>query len=113
VGINCVIRKSRFEEDAVAVAEFCKLQGLQIRFIRMMNLENGEFSVVDGGEGGNCKICNRLRVTANGKIKPCLFSDQEYDIRQLGLPTAYRLALAEKPCCGSTNQVGSFYNIGG
>ncbi len=28
-----------------------------------------------------CSECNRLRVTADGKIRPCLFSDTEYDVR--------------------------------
>ncbi len=29
-----------------------------------------------------CSECNRLRVTADGKIRPCLFSDDEYDVRE-------------------------------
>lgn len=28
-----------------------------------------------------CAECNRLRVTADGKVRPCLFSDTEYDVR--------------------------------
>ena len=28
-----------------------------------------------------CSECNRLRMTADGKIRPCLFSDVEYDMR--------------------------------
>ena len=28
-----------------------------------------------------CNSCNRLRLTSDGKIKPCLFSDVEYDIK--------------------------------
>jgi cyclic pyranopterin phosphate synthase len=28
-----------------------------------------------------CGFCNRLRLTADGKIRPCLFSDQKIDIR--------------------------------
>lgn len=28
-----------------------------------------------------CSECNRVRLTADGKIRPCLFSDVEYDIR--------------------------------
>ncbi len=28
-----------------------------------------------------CSTCNRIRLTADGKIRPCLFSDTEYDIR--------------------------------
>lgn len=29
-----------------------------------------------------CGQCNRLRLTADGKVRPCLFSDDEYDVRQ-------------------------------
>ena len=28
-----------------------------------------------------CGECNRLRMTADGKLRPCLFSDLEYDMR--------------------------------
>ena len=28
-----------------------------------------------------CSECNRLRLTADGKIRPCLFSDRELDLR--------------------------------
>lgn len=28
-----------------------------------------------------CSDCNRLRLTSDGKMRPCLFSDDEYDIR--------------------------------
>ena len=29
-----------------------------------------------------CVTCNRLRLTAEGKLRPCLLSDQEVDLRQ-------------------------------
>lgn len=28
-----------------------------------------------------CSECNRLRLTADGKLRPCLFSDEEIDVR--------------------------------
>jgi cyclic pyranopterin phosphate synthase len=28
-----------------------------------------------------CSTCNRIRLTSEGMIRPCLFSDQEFDIR--------------------------------
>ena len=30
-----------------------------------------------------CETCNRIRLTCDGRIKPCLYSAQNYDIRQL------------------------------
>ncbi len=78
-----------------------------------MQLSQGHFSVVEGGEGGDCKICNRLRLTANGMIKPCLFNNSEYSIREFGIEEALNKALIHKPECGSVNTSGEFYNIGG
>lgn len=28
-----------------------------------------------------CSECNRLRLTADGKLRPCLFSDEEFDLK--------------------------------
>jgi cyclic pyranopterin phosphate synthase len=113
VKINCVVNESGEEEDARAVAEYCRKNDLEIRYIRQMDLVNGYFSIVDGGTGGNCLLCNRLRLTANGKLKPCLFDDIEFDVRQLGYETALDLAAEHKPEFGSKNFSGKFYNIGG
>lgn len=30
-----------------------------------------------------CEQCNRIRMTADGRIKPCLLSDHEYNIKEL------------------------------
>ncbi len=52
-----------------------------------------------------CHRCNRLRLTPEGKLRPCLFSDQEIDLKPLvrgqrdrkGLEAAFLKALAIKP----------------
>jgi len=113
VKINCVIKDSKEEEEAMAVAGFCKENNLEIRYIRQMDLVRGHFSVVEGGTGGDCPMCNRLRLTSNGKLKPCLFSNIEFDIRELGFEKAIAQAAALKPECGSKNETDAFYNIGG
>ena len=92
VKINCVIRNSKDEEEAIGVTMFCKENDLEIRYIRQMDLIRGHFSTVEGGSGGNCSLCNRLRLTSNGKLKPCLFSNIEFDIREFGFENAIKLA---------------------
>lgn len=113
VKINCVIAKSSEEPDALAVKEYCRLHGLQVRFISQMDLSTGHFGVVEGGTGGDCAVCNRLRLTPTGKIKPCLFSDLEYDIREMGIEEALQAALLGKPDRGTVNLSNCFHNIGG
>ena len=113
VKINCVIRDSKEEAAAREVAKFCRRNDLEIRYIKQMDLVSGHFSAVDGGTGGDCMLCNRLRLTSNGKLKPCLFSNVEFDIRELGFEKAIQLAVELKPECGTVNDTGEFYNIGG
>lgn len=113
IKINCVIKKSSQEPDAIAVAEYCKANGLEIRYIHEMNLETGDFSVVEGGDGGDCKNCNRLRLTAKGDLMPCLFSDLSYNIRELGTAKAIDESLKNKPKSGTSNHSSQFNNIGG
>ena len=113
VKINCVIKESREEEEAKGVRRFCEENNLEIRYIRQMDLVKGHFSRVEGGTGGDCNSCNRLRLTANGKLKPCLFNNIELDIRKIGYVEALKQAIELKPECGSTNDTGTFYNIGG
>ena len=113
VKINCVVYNNSLEEDALAVKQFCLENDLQVRFIHRMNLSEGSFAVVEGGSGGDCEHCNRLRITSNAKIRPCLFSDVEYDIRDLGIKKAFEIALSTKPEKGTKNQTNYFNNIGG
>ena len=113
IKINCVITKSSDEPDAQMVKKFCETNGLHVRFIPQMNLETGDFGIVEGGEGGNCKICNRIRLTSEGKIMPCLFSNLGYSIKELGVKKALELAIGNKPRSGSVNHINHFNNIGG
>jgi len=113
VKINCVIRNSPEEPDARTVSEFGRSRGLEVRFIHQMDLDSGYFRGVIGGDGGNCATCNRLRLTSNGFIKPCLFSNSGYSIRELSARNAIEQALENKPECGSVNTTSEFYNLGG
>ena len=113
VKINCVVDKNDMEPEAQKVKAFADSNGLQIRFIPQMDLHKGTFGEVIGGSGGHCASCNRLRLTPDGMIKPCLFSDLAYSVRELGAEQALKMAVENKPKCGSSSQTGSFYNIGG
>jgi cyclic pyranopterin phosphate synthase len=100
-------------EDEQEVKQFCSRHGLKIRFIRQMDLAAGEFYPVEGGIGGTCSVCNRLRLTADGKIISCLFSDVGYSTRKYGIEEAFAKALHSKPEKGEVSKNHNFYNIGG
>ena len=113
IKINTVVKGHSNTPEADALRKFATNNGLEIRFIKQMSLEDGSFSVVEGGEGGDCAYCNRIRLTANGYIKPCLFNDLGFSVRELGAREAIYSAIRNKPECGTTNTSGEFYNIGG
>ena len=49
-----------------------------------------------------CGTCNRLRLTADGKIKPCLHAPEEYSLRGMdsaGMQRVLLTALRNKPAC--------------
>ncbi|WP_461634233.1 GTP 3',8-cyclase MoaA [Labilibaculum euxinus] len=113
VKINCVRMLDADLDDLENLRQFCKSNNLELRFIKQMDLSTGEFSVVEGGEGGNCVECNRIRLTANGKVKPCLFNASEFDSKELGNKEAIDKSINQKPKAGTKNKNGSFYGIGG
>jgi cyclic pyranopterin phosphate synthase len=113
VKINCVAGEFTDESDALQMKQFGKENNYEVRFIRQMNLAAGEFYIVDGGTGGNCSMCNRLRLTSNGIIKPCLFNAAGYSVRELGAKEAILLAVDNKPGSGTFNLEEEFCRIGG
>jgi cyclic pyranopterin phosphate synthase len=113
IKINCVLIPGINDEDKLQVKEFCRKNNLQFRLIRQMNIETGEFYPVDGGAGGVCSICNRLRLTANGFLVPCLHSSQKFNIHEYGIKEAFLKALNAKPLHGVGTKSHQFCNIGG
>jgi len=112
IKLNCVITASPDEPDAVAVAAFGRTRGLPVRFIRRMDTAEGHFWQVLGGEGGLCSACNRLRVSSDGRIFPCLFNDISYSVRELGAREALLVAVEKKPHAGTASK-NRFYYMGG
>jgi cyclic pyranopterin phosphate synthase len=113
IKLNCVVEKSRNEMDAREVARFAMENGFEVRYIRRMNLAEGEFWVVDGGSGGKCEQCSRLRLSCDGQVRPCLFSDVGYPVRKLGMREALMQALRHKPESGQSCRTITFRRIGG
>jgi cyclic pyranopterin phosphate synthase len=43
----------------------------------------GEIGMIGAVSSHFCDDCNRLRLTPDGKIRTCLFSDEEIDVKEL------------------------------
>lgn len=113
IKINSVLIPGFNDDEQQALFDFCSKLGLHQRFIRKMDLHKGSRYTVDNSDVGKCNLCNRLRLTSDGKIKPCLFSDHEIDVRKLGIEEAVNQAMELKPIQGTRNTTRAMNRIGG
>jgi cyclic pyranopterin phosphate synthase len=68
-----------------------------------------------------CEDCNRLRMTSDGKLRPCLFSETEIDLKypiRNGAPDAeierlLRLSIGVKPRGHNIGKTGEAMRVGG
>lgn len=59
----------------------------------------GAIGFIGGRTSMFCNSCNRVRLTSDGKVKPCLYSSHEYDLKKLlrsGADDTAILGLLEK-----------------
>ena len=61
----------------------------------------------------DCTKCNRIRLTADGMLKPCLFSEQEIPVDFSDIESCIRLAVQSKPALGQDGTKRGNWEIGG
>lgn len=62
----------------------------------------GRIGLISAVSNHFCASCNRIRLTADGRLKPCLHSAQEYPIKGLGfdeMREKMKEAILSKPAC--------------
>lgn len=62
----------------------------------------GNIGLISAVSNHFCGSCNRIRLTADGHLKPCLHSDQEISIKGMdfaGMRREMERAIWEKPAC--------------
>ena len=65
------------------IIQKANIKRIQMRPMTLQNYKVSDyraFSVISSVTNPFCDSCNRIRLTANGKLKNCLFSDGEEDL---------------------------------
>jgi len=62
----------KLEDETNLIARRYKIEGFK-----------GEFGIISTVSNPFCDSCNRIRLTANGKIKNCLFSNKEMNLLEI------------------------------
>ena len=118
IKINMVILDDTSESDIEKMQAFCKQRGLQLQKIMQFSLYDGtDLSPPLAGfqteRPPKCSCCNRLRLTADGFLKPCLFSDREIKVDFNDISGSIRETVAKKPENGSFCRNRLMSQIGG
>lgn len=75
----------------------------------------GNIGLISAVSNHFCASCNRIRLTADGKLKPCLHSDREYSVKGLdynGMRREMERAIIEKPACHAPLSASERSNAG-
>ncbi|MCK4537652.1 MAG: radical SAM protein [Candidatus Krumholzibacteria bacterium] len=115
VKINMIIFDTTTMEEVESMRAFCGEHDLLLQTIKHFSL----YRMVDSGQVHSfdrpmpCSRCDRLRLTADGYFKPCLFSDHEIKVDMDDIKGSILKSVREKPLEGSSCCNRSMYQIGG
>jgi len=116
IKINMIIFSETTPEEVESMRTFCDDRGLVLQTIKHFSLYNrdemvGDVDIFD--RPAPCSGCNRIRLTADGFLKPCLFSDDEIRIDMDDIKGSLLKAVEGKPLQGTSCCNRSMYQIGG
>ena len=115
VKINMVILDDTTEKDIETMKAFCERKGVQLQKIMQFSLyDRADLSRRFATERPpKCSLCNRLRLTADAFLKPCLFGDDEVKVNFDDIAGSILEAVARKPENGSSCRERFMSEIGG
>jgi len=115
VKINMVILEDTTRSQIEAMQRFCRDKGIALQRIMQFSLyDRHDLSTRFQTERPpKCVACNRLRLTADGFLKPCLFSEDEFKIDFDNIRDSILSAVAAKPENGSACRTRHMSQIGG
>ena len=114
VKINMVVFADTSTEEVDAMSRFCAEKGTRLQTISHFSLhERSGKNYMEAGRPPRCEECCRLRLTADGYLKSCLFSDDEIRVDFTDIRQSILAAVAGKPKSGSACRARNMSQIGG
>ncbi len=115
IKVNMVVIPGENDDEVPAMQEYCRRHGLTLQRIRHYSLADHASTrvAIPAERPTPCEQCNRLRLTADGKLKPCLFSDLEIPVDWSDPAASLRRAVSCKPRSGERCTARGNWQIGG
>ncbi|MEN8222511.1 MAG: radical SAM protein [Acidobacteriota bacterium] len=113
--INMVLIPGFNDDEIEKMKKFCIDKGLHLQRINHYSLQdiNSINRKYEAERPLKCSVCNRIRLTSDGKLKPCLFSDIEISLDPDDPEKSLEKAVLSKPASGSLNTTKGNWEIGG
>lgn len=115
IKINMVILSDTTESDIARMEDFCRTKDITLQKIM-------QFSLYDRDDLSDrfhterppkCSLCNRIRLTADGFLKPCLFSEDEIRVNFDDIAQSIKQAIGKKIRSGNSCGNRHMSQIGG
>ncbi|MGL4367887.1 MAG: GTP 3',8-cyclase MoaA [Brevinemataceae bacterium] len=113
VKVNMVIMDQTSIDELNSMKEFIEAKGGRLQTIAMYKLNEIKKDNHPYDRPEACTLCNRIRLTADGKLKPCLHSNDEYILDFNNLENSLFQAIKNKPEKGIINSNINVNSIGG
>jgi cyclic pyranopterin phosphate synthase len=113
--INMVLIPEFNDNEVEAMGKFCLENDLILQRIHHYSLQDMKIARQElaAERPLSCHVCNRLRLTADGKLKSCLFSDREFAVDFTDIPASLEKAVQAKPRHGVACRSRENWQIGG
>jgi cyclic pyranopterin phosphate synthase len=113
IKVNTVVSSDSPPEEIQTLEAFCNSRGIHLQRIGLYHLDQDKVDFQSFERPPKCAQCNRLRLTADGYLKPCLHSDSEVPVDFRNIEMSIRQAVGLKPKKGSVCTNRSMISIGG
>ncbi|MBN2442807.1 MAG: radical SAM protein [Spirochaetales bacterium] len=115
IKINMVVMKGVNDHYMEEMTEFCRKEGLILQRINHYVLDSYQTQnqPIEFERPLPCSWCNRIRLTADGRLKPCLCSDIEIKVDMNNIEESVTQAIRHKPPEGKKCTTRGNWQIGG
>jgi len=113
VKINMVRPPNATERELEDMRAFCERKGIKLQLIRQYELTENKEDDISYDRPSPCEECNRIRLLADGTLKPCLHSDKEIDLDMSDIDESLAKAVRAKPARGTVCTGRNILQIGG
>jgi GTP 3',8-cyclase len=113
VKINMVVLRDTPEPDVAGMRAYCERIGARLQLIAHFELAREKRDGYRFDRPPSCAACNRIRLMADGMLKPCLHSDQEVALDLSRIEESLLEAVRVKPARGGACTNRAMSQIGG